>query len=371
MADVYAGRELGEIQPRKSVDVSIIRSTQSSFSIDSNDTEKLLYNVSCRNLTFDEKFSADMANVSDPVPVPKRDENLAKIEIGVLATILTIAILGNMTVLVLMKTKKAKLTRMQWFIVHLCLADLFVAFFNVLPQLAWDITYTFHGNNFLCKFVKFTQLYAMYASSYVLIVCAIDRYISICYPLKSHTWSLHRAHIMVLLAWIISGLFAAPHLFMFAYVELSPGIYDCRENLLSGGLWQIRAYITWNFISVYGLPLLVLTFVYSRICFVVWMNVDSREAPSRRDRKYNSIRVSFRKNHLPEGSACSFLTNPRAHTKSASRSKIKTIKLTLMVVLCYTLCWAPFYIVQMWWAFDPLAPATCKYLQMVYHKKDR
>ena len=303
-----------------------------------------------------------MNNITHAPGLLPRDENLANIEIGVLGAILYMAIFGNSVVLVVLKFRKAKLTRMQWFIVHLCLADLFVAFFNVLPQMAWDITYVFKGNNFLCKTVKFAQLYAMYASSYVLIVCAIDRYISICYPLMSHTWSMRRAHVMVLLAWIISGLFSIPHLFMFSYIELSPGVYDCRENLLSDGIWKIRVYITWSFLSVYGIPLIILTFVYTRICYVVWMNVDSRETTNNRNRKYNSIRVSFRKDNLSQGKPCKFTANSRVHTKSASKSKLKTVKLTLVVVLCYLACWAPFYIFQMWWAYDPMAPYTCKYI---------
>lgn len=64
---------------------------------------------------------------------------------------------------------------MQILIVHLCLADLFVAFFNVLPQLIWDITFQFYGSDALCKFVKFTQVVGMYSSSYVLVTTAIDR----------------------------------------------------------------------------------------------------------------------------------------------------------------------------------------------------
>ncbi len=70
---------------------------------------------------------------------------------------------------------RKKLSRMNMMIVHLSLADLFVAFCNVLPQLIWDITYRFYGGDFLCRFVKFVQVVAMYASSYVLVTTAIDR----------------------------------------------------------------------------------------------------------------------------------------------------------------------------------------------------
>ncbi|KAH9523995.1 hypothetical protein Btru_047842 [Bulinus truncatus] len=39
-----------------------------------------------------------------------------------------------------------------------------------------------------------------------------------------------------------------------------------------------------------------------------------------------------------------------------SRAKVKTIKLTLTVVICYILCWAPFFVGQMWAAYDETAP---------------
>lgn len=41
---------------------------------------------------------------------------------------------------------------------------------------------------------------------------------------------------------------------------------------------------------------------------------------------------------------------------SISRAKLKTIKLTLTVVICYIVCWAPFFVGQMWAAYDINAP---------------
>jgi len=79
----------------------------------------------------------------------------------------------------------ARLSRMNRMIVHLSTADLFVAFFNVLPQLLWDVTGTFRGNDLLCRTVTYLQLVAMYASSYVLVATAVDRYLAICRPLNA------------------------------------------------------------------------------------------------------------------------------------------------------------------------------------------
>lgn len=40
-------------------------------------------------------------------------------------------------------------------------------------------------------------------------------------------------------------------------------------------------------------------------------------------------------------------SKPRGHQRGVSKSKMKTIKLTLAVVLCYLLCWAPWFVANM------------------------
>lgn len=55
--------------------------------------------------------------------------------------IFALAVVGNSVVLLVLALRGKKLSRMNLMIVHLSVADLFVAFFNVLPQLLWDITF--------------------------------------------------------------------------------------------------------------------------------------------------------------------------------------------------------------------------------------
>ena len=277
---------------------------------------------------------------------------MAKIEIIVQAIILYFTIFGNAVVLIVFRWKLKRLSRMQWFIVHLCIADIFVGFFNILPQLIWDITYRFQGPNFLCKMVKYFQLVAMYASTYVLVVTALDRYISICHPLTSHTWTKRRANAMVLVAWVLSLVFSIPQLILFTLMETFPGSgeYDCWETMSNGEPWEIKAYATWIFLSIYFIPFLILSFAYSRICYVVFISVSSKE----------QVRVSFNTKASVCNKKGNLLTTPRAHTRCASKSKKKTIYLTMTVVLCFLVCWGPFFVAQMWAAYDPAAPFTGK-----------
>lgn len=98
------------------------------------------------------------ANASDTGSYWDRNENLVKIEIAIQGTILYLALFGNIFVLVVLRLRRQKLSRMQWFIIHLTLADIFVAIFNTTPQLIMDITNKFYGDDFLCRFIKYVRI---------------------------------------------------------------------------------------------------------------------------------------------------------------------------------------------------------------------
>nr|AKQ62996.1 vasotocin receptor 1 [Platynereis dumerilii] len=239
---------------------------------------------------------------------------------------------------------------MNLLILHLAIADLFVAVFNILPQLIWDITFRFQGDRYLCKAVKYFQVVAMYASSYVLLTTALDRYLVICHPLKTQTWSDSRVHLLVMTSWILSALFSLPQVFIFSIREISPGsdIYDCWAHF--NPEWMLHFYITWFTSAVYVIPLILLTFFYGRICFVVWKSMRCSDNPVK-NVKYQRVNTKNSINHADKE-----MWSPRRHVRKLSRSKMKTVKLTLTVVLCYLICWAPFFIAQMWMAWDEHAP---------------
>ena len=272
--------------------------------------------------------------------------------------IFVLAVAGNAIVVIGLFCRRKKLSRMNLLILHLCLADFFVAFFNVLPQLLWDITFTFQGGPALCKLVTYLQLVAMYASSYVLVTTAIDRYLVICHPLLTHAWSACRIHSLVGVAWIMALAFSLPQMFIFSYIEISPGLRDCRATFNPD--WTLQLYITWIAVSIYVLPSIFLVLTYGRICYAVWRSsvtppsegskrlylrcVNGNNSPSLTQPILKRNRKSRESKSMP------------ARTRKMSRSKVKTVKLTLTVILCYLLCWSPFFISQLWAAWDVDAP---------------
>uniref|UniRef100_A0A8B9E473 Arginine vasopressin receptor 1A n=1 Tax=Anser cygnoides TaxID=8845 RepID=A0A8B9E473_ANSCY len=243
-----------------------------------------------------------------------RDEELAKLEIAVLAVTFAVAVVGNGSVLLALRRTPRKASRMHLFIRHLSLADLVVAFFQVLPQLCWEVTHRFHGPDGLCRVVKHLQVFGMFASAYMLVAMTADRYIAVCHPLKTLQQPTKRSYGMIAAAWALSLLLSTPQYFIFSLSEVERGsrVYDCWAHFIMP--WGPRAYVTWITGGIFVAPVLILATCYGFICY-----------------------------HI-----CS--------VRSISRAKIRTVKMTFVIVSAYVVCWAPFFTIQMWSVWDQRFP---------------
>ncbi|NWI49844.1 V1AR protein, partial [Calyptomena viridis] len=202
-----------------------------------------------------------------------RDEELAKLEIAVLAVTFAVAVVGNGSVLVALRRTPRKASRMHLFIRHLSLADLVVAFFQVLPQLCWEVTHRFYGPDGLCRVVKHLQVFGMFASAYMLVAMTADRYIAVCHPLKTLQQPTKRSYGMIATAWALSLLLSTPQYFIFSLSEVERGsqVYDCWAHFIMP--WGPRAYITWITGGIFVAPVLILITCYGFICYHIWRNV--------------------------------------------------------------------------------------------------
>uniref|UniRef100_A0A672V477 Arginine vasopressin receptor 1B n=1 Tax=Strigops habroptila TaxID=2489341 RepID=A0A672V477_STRHB len=247
-----------------------------------------------------------------------RDEALAKAEIGVLATILAVATIGNVGVLLAMYRRRKKMSRMHLFILHLGLTDLGVALFQVLPQMIWEVTYRFLGPDPLCRAVKYLQVLSMFASTYMLIMMTLDRYMAVCHPLHSLQQPSRQAYVMIGATWVLSCLLSLPQIFIFSLQEVrqGSGVLDCWADFRYP--WGARAYITWTTLCIFVLPISILTVCYSLICYEICKNLKGK-------------------------------------TQSGAPS-IRTVKMTFVIVVAYVACWAPFFSMQMWSVWDEDAP---------------
>lgn len=271
-----------------------------------------------------------------------RDEELAKLEIAVLAVTFAVAVLGNGSVLLALRRTPRKASRMHLFIRHLSLADLVVAFFQVLPQLCWEVTHRFHGPDGLCRVVKHLQVFGMFASAYMLVAMTADRYIAVCHPLKTLQQPTKRSYAMIAAAWALSLLLSTPQYFIFSLSEVERGsrVYDCWAHFIMP--WGPRAYITWITGGIFVAPVLILATCYGFICFRIWRSARGRARPGEA---------------AGGGPRRGLLLAPCVSgVKTISRAKIRTVKMTFVIVSAYVVCWAPFFTIQMWSVWDQHFP---------------
>ncbi|XP_037336315.2 vasopressin V2 receptor-like [Pungitius pungitius] len=383
-------------------------------------------------------------------PQPRvRDLGLARAEIAVLGVVLALTTLGNCLVLWVLLRRRKHNAPMHVFMVNLCVADLVVAVFQVLPQLIWDITGRFQGPDILCRTIKYLQIVGMFASPYMIVAMTVDRHQAICCPLQAYRGgSMSRWNTPVMVAWGLALVLSIPQVFIFSRSEVSTGEFECWGHFAEP--WGLKAYITWMTVAVFVIPALIITICQIRIFREIHNNIylkseravtaelkknefffrfhifkkqdeRTREREKERGRRAsggrgrNGRRAPFLKglNNNPHNNAHSSQVGecydrgssaipcdscrgehatttalpaqqqalsgpeglyapyeadsdsprcsidytrsppPASPPPSITKAMSKTVRMTLVIVLVYTICWSPFFIVQLWAAWDP------------------
>uniref|UniRef100_A0ABK0LRT9 Oxytocin receptor n=1 Tax=Rattus norvegicus TaxID=10116 RepID=A0ABK0LRT9_RAT len=273
---------------------------------------------------------------------PQRNEALARVEVAVLCLILFLALSGNACVLLALRTTRHKHSRLFFFMKHLSIADLVVAVFQVLPQLLWDITFRFYGPDLLCRLVKYLQVVGMFASTYLLLLMSLDRCLAICQPLRSLRRRTDR--LAVLGTWLGCLVASAPQVHIFSLREVADGVFDCWAVFIQP--WGPKAYVTWITLAVYIVPVIVLAACYGLISFKIWQNLRLKTA---------AAAAAAEGNDAAGGAGRAALARVSS-VKLISKAKIRTVKMTFIIVLAFIVCWTPFFFVQMWSVWDVNAP---------------
>ncbi|XP_026162938.1 oxytocin receptor-like [Mastacembelus armatus] len=269
----------------------------------------------------------------DPEDV-ERDESLAKVEIALLGAIFVSAAILNTALLIVLWRQRKQMSRMRVFVFHLCLSDLVVAFFQVCPQLMWDITDRFIGPDLVCRLVKYLQVLGMFSSTYMIVVMTVDRYQAVCNPMVTFQRTRTRLNIPVCVAWGVSLLGSLPQVFIFSQVEVAPGVFDCWATFIQP--WGLQTYVTWTTLVIFVLPVITVVVCQVRIC--------------------RAIQINLYQKTQQKGSVGFPLPSRASGVAGMSKARVKTLKMTVVIVLAYIVCWAPFFTVQLWSAWDTDAP---------------
>ncbi|XP_071037798.1 cardioacceleratory peptide receptor-like [Parasteatoda tepidariorum] len=249
---------------------------------------------------------------------------------------------GNSAVLIALSLSKNRKSRMNFFIMHLAIADLTVGVINVLTDIIWRTTVAFYANNVACKVIKYLQAFVTYSSTYVLVALSVDRYDAIAHPMNfSNSW--RKARLLVASAWGLSAIFSIPSIFLSSKEEVK-GMPQCWIDLQQ---WQWQLYISLVAISLFFIPALIIAACYTVIVHTIWTK--SRLMSYPKLSKSSSIVADSKKSCVSKSKSTCSSDNEADRKRSSSRgiiprAKIKTVKMTLVIVFVFILCWSPYFV---------------------------
>ncbi|XP_005111608.1 vasopressin V2 receptor [Aplysia californica] len=221
-----------------------------------------------------------------------------------------------------------RLSRVNALILNLCVADLMVVTFSCVTQLVWEhLDRRWLAGDVMCRLIKLLQIFAICASTNMLVVIAVDRHQAITAPLRKQFSVL----VMAAVGWGAALLCSLPILYVF-HVR-----YDEKKNVtLCENIFRNRprehrqAFLTYAGLVNFLIPLIILCVCYIRIFLKI-----ARKASDSRTTKRQSFKPG--KIHLTSSTTSATLQS----------AKLKTLRMTVVIVTCFIVCGLPYFIAEM------------------------
>ncbi|KAF2358112.1 G protein-coupled receptor rhodopsin-like, partial [Trinorchestia longiramus] len=107
------------------------------------------------------------------------------IKVIVLGLLTVFSFIGNSATVFSIQKRKKLLSRstVHKLILHMAISDLFVTMACLLVETIWTYTVEWRAGDFLCKLIKYLQMFSLYASTFVLVLVGLDRLVAIRFPM--------------------------------------------------------------------------------------------------------------------------------------------------------------------------------------------
>ncbi|ESO05236.1 hypothetical protein HELRODRAFT_77874, partial [Helobdella robusta] len=249
-----------------------------------------------------------------------------------LAIIIFITLLGNIS-LVTTITCYASLRRkrVSIFLLNIAAADLMVCLFTMTSEIGAEIFEKWIYGNIGCKLTLYVQIVTLASTTFLMTAMSIDRYQVLVQPFQSlgNSKTIWRK---ICAAWSLALLFALPQIFIFREtliydVKSTKSIPSCSSSGYTEE-WQRKLYVTFLTSYILIIPTIVMSFCYISIIKVVWL------------RTSDGNQLNVPKIH--------FVTSRRTMSTlryQAMASKRNVVKMTLSVIICFVVCWTPYFFI--------------------------
>ncbi|KFP07633.1 Substance-P receptor, partial [Calypte anna] len=248
------------------------------------------------------------------------------------ALIVVVSVVGNVVVMWIILAHKRMRTVTNYFLVNLAFAEASMSAFNTVVNFTYAIHNEWYYGMLYCKFHNFFPIAAVFASIYSMTAVALDRYMPIIHPLQPRL-SATATKVVIGVIWLLAFLLAFPQGY-YSVMEKLPGRQVC---LVEWPEHSTNAYgKIYHFcmtILIYFLPLLVIGCAYTVVGITLWAS------------------------EIPGDSS------DRYHEQVSAKRKV--VKMMIIVVCTFALCWLPYHIYFTLQYFNPEWYLQ-KFIQQVY-----
>ncbi|XP_037287572.2 QRFP-like peptide receptor [Rhipicephalus microplus] len=249
------------------------------------------------------------------------------------------------------------------FLASLASADLLIVLLCVPVKFGQLFSYTWTLGEVGCKLLLYVQHVSMICSVLNLTFLSIERYYAVIHPVRSrYLCTFSQARRVIIFIWVAAFLTALPIIFVQVHVEMGVHrrAYWCMRDEASPGAW--RSFEIYMLILVLCIPTLVMGYAYTKICAQLWMVVRERASlttgssvATEMTEKKPKKKTTFAPNGDPAGG----LKASRADEDTVRQ----VIKMLILVVCLFVLCWAPILILNVLTAFGGVATLNYSYLK--------
>ncbi|XP_037511749.1 adipokinetic hormone/corazonin-related peptide receptor variant I-like [Rhipicephalus sanguineus] len=260
------------------------------------------------------------------------------VQVIVYVVLFVAAAAGNVPVFVSLLGKRARKSRIKLMMMHLAVADLIVTFVMIPLEVAWRLTVCWVAGNAMCKIMQILRAFGPYLSSMVLVCISADRYFAVLHPLRVHD-ARRRGKFMLAAAWYISLACSLPQALIFRVMEHPevPGFWQCVTFSSFPSPLHETLYNLFCLLVLYGIPLGAIILAYGRIlCEMHRQAKDSRaQEPG-----------------VADAAPCARLRLRCSDMRRMQRAQYRTLRLTVVIVLAFFLCWTPYVVMVLWYQLD-------------------
>jgi len=220
--------------------------------------------------------------------------------------------------LVIYRSRRIQSTT-NYFVVSMALSDLMFTLLCVPFVSSRLIANRWMLGPAMCRLVRFLQLLAPTSTTFVLLGICIDRFYTIIYPL-SFKITRGTAKRLIVSCWVLSLAISIFAIYFFEpyNIIINKNTITICPTYIPNNTWISVAYGVVFLTITYFVPLIIITVIYSRIFRFVW-------TPSPGHRLI------------------------RRTSNSVPRTKVKMLKMLMIVTMVTLLCHAPNKAVQMWY----------------------